>query len=134
MGCRYLLGVAYFKSHIYDISANNQCFLRANLLFYVSCSRKTKHPPLKHRKFYFYDPPPTTRKKSGIFGHKLAVGSRDSTPKSAVFSVRMGSNGLSTCFLCDVVSSCQFWFGSVHFCRRYGGKTLPEEAWVISIA
>jgi len=102
------------------------------------------------------------RKKSGIFddGHKLAVGSHDSTPKSAVFSVRRGLNGLATyvqtkksrgfatwgrhaCYrrpnflvgsLADVVYSCQVWFESVHFCRRYGGKTLPEEAKVITLA
>ena len=36
--------------------------------------------------------------------------------------------------LCDVVSSCQVWFGSVHFCRSYGGKTLPEEDKVNTIA
>ena len=86
------------KRHIYDISANNPCFLRANLMFYVGCSRKTKQPPPKHRKSHFFDPHPPTRKKSGIFydGHKLAVALRDSTPKSAVFSVRRWSNGLST--------------------------------------
>jgi len=73
-------------------------FLRANLMFYVGCNRKTKHPPPKPRKSHFFDPPPPTRKKSGIFGdgHNLAVGSRDSTPKSAVFSVRRGPNGLAT--------------------------------------
>jgi len=68
------------------------------LPFCVGCSRPTKHPPQKSRKSPFFDPPPPMRKNSGIFddGHKLAVGSRDSTPKSAVFSVRRGSNGLST--------------------------------------
>ena len=30
--------------------------------------------------------------------------------------------------LAYVVSSCQAWFESVHFCWRYGGKTLPDEA------
>jgi len=34
--------------------------------------------------------------------------------------------------LCDVVSSCQVWFGFVHFCQRYGGKTLPEDARLIT--
>ena len=36
--------------------------------------------------------------------------------------------------LYDIVSSCQVWFGSVHFCRNYGGKTLPEEVNVNTIA
>jgi len=89
------VGVAYPKRHIYDISANNPCLLLANLMFYVGCSRKTKHPP---QKSHFFDPPPPTHKKFTIFddGHKSAVGSHDSTPKSAVFSVQMGLNWLAT--------------------------------------
>jgi len=51
---RYSWGVAHPKRHIYDISANNPCFLRANLMFYVGCSgRPTKHPPQKSRKSPF---------------------------------------------------------------------------------
>ena len=78
------------------------------------------------------------------------------TPKSAVFSVRTseGSNekqkrrgfaawGRHACYrrpdllvgsLADVVSSCQVLFESVYICRRYGGKTLPEEAKVKTLA
>jgi len=36
--------------------------------------------------------------------------------------------------LADIVSSYQIWFQSIHFCRRYGGKPLPEEAGVITMA
>jgi len=148
IGVPLFVGVDYPKRHIYDISTNNPCFLCANLVFCVGCSRPTKHPPQKSWKSPFFYPP-LLREKTGIFddGHKLAVGSRDLTPKSAVFSIRRGSNGLATYeqtkksrkaawrrharyrrpnflvgFLCDVVSSCQVWFESVQFCPRYGGK------------
>jgi len=65
---RYLW-VAYPKRHIYDISANNPCFLRANLMFYVGCSRKTqlKHPPQNPKKHNFFDPPSPTRKTNPEF-------------------------------------------------------------------
>jgi len=45
IGVPLFVRVAYHKRHIYDISANNPCFLRANLMFYVGCSRPTKHAP-----------------------------------------------------------------------------------------
>ena len=32
---KLFVGVAYPKRHIYDISANSLCFLRANMMFYV---------------------------------------------------------------------------------------------------
>ena len=35
--------------------------------------------------------------------------------------------------LCDIVSSCQVWFGSIYFCQSYGRKTLPEDHGVITI-
>ena len=91
-------------------------------------------------------------KKSGIFddGHKLAVGSRNSTPKSAVFSVRKGSNGMAihytdkkrkprgapqtrcapiflwVLFMTQFLSATVGLDPIIHFCRRYGGETLLE--------
>jgi len=38
-----ICGVGYPKRHIYDISANNPCFLRANLMFYTVSGKKVNH-------------------------------------------------------------------------------------------
>jgi len=37
-------------------------------------------------------------------------------------------------FLTSIVSLYEVWFGSVHFYRKYDGKTLPEYSKVITIA
>jgi len=54
IGVPLFWGLRTPKRHIYDISANNPCFLRANLMFYGV-------PKL--RKSHFFEPFPPTRKK-----------------------------------------------------------------------
>jgi len=86
--------IKIFKRHIYDLSANNQCSLRANLMFCVGCSRKTKYPPQNAENLTFSIPLLVCVKIRNFDNvHKFAVGSRDSTPKSAIFCVQKGRTG-----------------------------------------
>jgi len=119
-------------------------FTRKYDVLSTNLRKKNTHP--KTPKIQVFRSPPTTCKKSEIFddGHKLAVGLRDSMPKSAVFSVRRGRTyelrrvgaphmrSVPKFFvgvvgsLSDVVSFCQVWFGYVHFAGETARKPFQR--------
>jgi len=127
------------QSHIYDLSTNNPCSLRANLMVSVGCSQKTKYLPSKTLKIPLFNPLLVCVKNPKFFydGHKLGVGSCDLTPKLAVFSVwrvewvgnigtdkKGAPHAIGTQIFLWVLLLGSFCLSSMVWIRSYGGKTF----------